>query len=137
MPTRVTLFFFFFFVENNSPLNDYQHSSDYSEEAYNEYRETNSYRSHRTGNTLCSGVNTDIEYVITGEEIDVEDGSIMIHLSSKYKFDLRLDKVLLKILGISRSKLYQMADQGRIVTNPQVSIKSKLREDLQISIVAL
>ncbi len=84
---------------------------------------------------LCGGVNTDIEYLIVGEQIDVEVESVMIHLSSKYKFDLRLDKVLKEILGISRSKLYQIEDHGGIVINPQVGIKSKVKEDLLISIV--
>jgi hypothetical protein len=81
-------------------------------------------------------VNTEIEYVITGEQIEIEDGSVIIHLSSRFKFDLRLDKVLKEILGISRSMLYQMVDHGRILTNPQVNIKGKMKEDLQISIVA-
>ena len=84
---------------------------------------------------LCGGVNTDIEYLIVGEPIDVEVGSVMIYLSSKYKFEIRFDKVLKEILGISRATLYQMADHGRIVINPQVGIKSKVKEDLQISIV--
>jgi hypothetical protein len=84
---------------------------------------------------LCGGVNTDIEYLIVGEQIDVEVESVMIHLSSKYKFDLRLDKVLKEILDISRSKLYQMEDRGRIAINPQVGVKSKVKEDLLISIV--
>lgn len=85
---------------------------------------------------LCSKVNTDIKYMVVSEQIKPEAGGVTIKLISKYKFGLRLDKLLSKILGISRSKLCQMAENGRILTNPQVSIKSKIKNDLKIIIEA-
>ncbi|WP_010275840.1 DUF1062 domain-containing protein [Paenibacillus senegalensis] len=86
---------------------------------------------------LCSRVNTDIKYRVASKQIKPEAGDITIKLISKYKFGLRLDKVLAEILGIPRPKLCQLAESGEILTNPQVSIKSKIKDDLKITIKAL
>lgn len=83
---------------------------------------------------LCSDVNTSIKYTVIKERFELEMGRVTINLVSKYKFDLRLDKLLAEILGISRSMLCQMAERGRILITPQVSIKGKIKEDLKINI---
>lgn len=85
----------------------------------------------------CDEVNTDIPYKLKMEAVDTREEVIKIFLFSKYKFDLRLDKLLKEILGVSRSKLYQMANCSSIITNPQVSMNSKLKEDLHITVTAI
>jgi hypothetical protein len=66
--------------------------------------------------------------------IKPEAGGVTIKLISKYKVGLRLDKLLSEILGISRSNLCQLAENERILTDPQVNIKSKIKNDLKIII---
>jgi hypothetical protein len=83
---------------------------------------------------ICGEVNTDIPYMLTNEHIDLEHGSVIIHLRSKYKFELRLDKVLATLLKVTRSELYQMNEQGTIIIIPPTDIKGRVKEDLQISI---
>ncbi|GIQ69122.1 hypothetical protein XYCOK13_19460 [Xylanibacillus composti] len=83
---------------------------------------------------LCNSVNTNIKYTTVSKPIKLESGDVTIHLVSPYKFDLRLDKLLVQVLGISRSKLYQMVEGGRIRTKPQVSIKHKIKHDVEITI---
>ncbi|WP_040949031.1 DUF1062 domain-containing protein [Gorillibacterium massiliense] len=85
----------------------------------------------------CSEVNTNIEYTLKIETVEHKENNIKIILFSKYKFDLRLDKLLKEILDVSRSKLYQMADSSSIITSPQVSMNSKIKEDLLITVTAI
>lgn len=82
----------------------------------------------------CHGVNTDIRYRVQMDPISVGENSIEIRLVSKYIFDLRIDKLLKEILGVSRTKLYQMFEDGNLITFPSINIKGKLKEDLSITI---
>lgn len=86
---------------------------------------------------LCSSVNTDIKYMVASDQIQAGVEGVTIKFISKYKFGLRLDKLLTEMLGISRSKLCQMVEHGQILTIPKVSIKSKLKGDMKIFIEAL
>lgn len=85
----------------------------------------------------CIKVNTDIPYTLKMESVDIREKNMQIFVVSKYKFDLRLDKLLKEILDVSRSKLCQLASCSSIITNPQVSMTSKLKKDLHITITAI
>jgi hypothetical protein len=84
---------------------------------------------------VCHEVDTDIPYTLKVEAVDRKEESCKIFLFSPYLFDLRLDKILRQILGISRSKLEHMADCNSILTNPPVRLNSKLKEDLCITVL--
>lgn len=86
---------------------------------------------------VCHEVDTDIPYTLKIEAVDRKEESCKIFLFSPYLFDLRLDKILRQILGISRSKLEHMADCNGILTNPPVRLNSKLKEDLWINVLSL
>lgn len=85
---------------------------------------------------LCSGVLPNVSYVLKMENAVVwrmEEGCRII-LHSQYKIELRLDKLLCEILGISRSQLLHLADSGRIATIPQLRLTGKIKKDIQILI---
>ncbi|WP_234340148.1 DUF1062 domain-containing protein [Gorillibacterium timonense] len=84
-----------------------------------------------------SGVNTAIPYQLVVERMEECEGSLTLLLSTKYPFELRLDKVLSELLGLSRSKLERMAEEGRIrFSLPGATLRSKLKEDLQVTVLA-
>lgn len=84
----------------------------------------------------CAEVKTNVPYTLEMEAVNIREKNIRLFLFSKYKFDLRLDKLLTEILGISRSKLEQLANSESIITNPQVSMNSKIKEDLWITVTS-
>ncbi len=53
----------------------------------------------------CHEVNTNIRYELREEKIDLKSNNLTIRFYCKYELDLRIDKVLSEILGISRSNL--------------------------------
>jgi hypothetical protein len=83
---------------------------------------------------MCSKVNTDIKYTVICEEIFTENGDVTLDINYNYKFDLRLDKLMTRVLGISRSRLLQMTETGEVVTSPDVHISSKIKERLRVHI---
>jgi hypothetical protein len=87
---------------------------------------------------VCIGVNTDVPYTLkTDAAIGPEERDVKLHLISKYKWGLRLDRVLRELLGVSRSKLEQWADDGSLTTDPQVRLNGKLKEDVTVILSAL
>jgi hypothetical protein len=83
----------------------------------------------------CSGVITDIRYTIDCEPVRLDKGAVQVALVSRYRLELRLDKILKELLGVSRAQLYHMEECGRIVTRPHTGIKSKMKEDLEITVI--
>jgi hypothetical protein len=84
---------------------------------------------------LCSGVNTDIKYTLQCDPIDLESGNVEIQLFSKYAWELRLDRLLRELLGLSRSVLIQMESSGSLLTQPETGLTSKLKGDLRIILI--
>ncbi len=85
---------------------------------------------------ICSSVDTNIKYKMVSGPINLAHGDVTIRISSPLKFDLRLDKLLTVLLGISRSRLYRMAECGGIETKPQGSIKQKIKGELEVLVKA-
>ncbi|MFB4169654.1 DUF1062 domain-containing protein [Virgibacillus sp. JSM 102003] len=84
---------------------------------------------------LCSDVNTDIRYELRKEKLDLLSNEVTIRFCYKHDFGLRIDKLIAKILGISRSKLNRLSQNGTIVLNPNINMKSKVIDDLQVTII--
>lgn len=84
----------------------------------------------------CNEIDTDIAYEVRGERIvlsELSSAGIRIRLRSRYAFDLRLDKLLKRMLGISNSQLLRMIDKEAFITAPPVNIKKyKLNGTLEI-----
>ncbi|GGJ76116.1 DUF1062 domain-containing protein [Virgibacillus salexigens] len=84
---------------------------------------------------LCNGVNTDIRFELRKEKLAILSNEITIKLCYKYDFGLRTDKLLAEIFGISRSKLKKLYQNGTILLNPNINIKSKVIDNLQITVI--
>lgn len=86
---------------------------------------------------FCHDVMTaEVPYRLSMESLESSGEEIRLFLFSKYKWELRLDKVLKEITGMSRSRLVQLGWQGGIVTEPQAPVQSKLKHDLHVWIRA-
>jgi hypothetical protein len=83
---------------------------------------------------LCNDVNTDIRYELIKEKLDSLSNEVTIRLSYKYDFGLRIDKLIAEIFGISRSKVTKLSQNGTILLNPNINMKSKVIDHLQITI---
>jgi hypothetical protein len=83
---------------------------------------------------LCNDVMTDIRYELRKEKLDSLSDEVTIRLCYKYDFGLRIDKLIAEILGISRSRVNKLAQNGCILLNPTITMKSKVIDDLQITI---
>ncbi|MBP1950236.1 DUF1062 domain-containing protein [Virgibacillus litoralis] len=85
---------------------------------------------------LCSDVNTDIRYELRKEKLDSQlSNEVTIRLCYKHDFGLRIDKLIAQILGISRSKLNRLSQNGTILLNPNTNMKSKVIDNLQVTII--
>jgi hypothetical protein len=83
---------------------------------------------------LCNDVNTDIRYELRKEKLDSLSNEVSIRLCYRYDFGLRTDKLLAEIFGISRSKVNELSQNGKILLNPNINMKSKVIDDLQITV---
>jgi hypothetical protein len=83
---------------------------------------------------LCNDVITDIRYELRKEELDSRFNEVTIRLCYKYDFGLRIDKLIAEILGISRSKVNKLSQNGTILLNPNIKMKSNVIDDLQITV---
>ncbi|GGH81187.1 hypothetical protein JOD43_001044 [Pullulanibacillus pueri] len=84
---------------------------------------------------LCNDVNTDIRYELRKEKVDSLSNEITIRLCYKYDFGLRIDKLLAEIFGISRSKVNKLFENGAILLNPNINIKRKVIDNLQMTVI--
>ncbi|WP_077324237.1 DUF1062 domain-containing protein [Virgibacillus siamensis] len=84
---------------------------------------------------LCNDVKTDIRYELRKEKIDSLSNKVTIKLCYKYDFNLRIDKLIAEIFGISRSKVNKLFQNGTILLNPKINMKSKVIDDLQITVM--
>jgi hypothetical protein len=84
---------------------------------------------------LCNDVNTDIRYELKKEKLDSVSNEVTIRLCYKYDFGLRIDKLIAEIFGISRSKVNKLSQSGTILLNPNINMKSKVVDDLQITVI--
>ncbi|ASK62240.1 hypothetical protein CFK37_08735 [Virgibacillus phasianinus] len=82
----------------------------------------------------CNDVNTDIRYELRKEKLDLLANEVTIRLCYKYDFGLRTDKLIAEIFGISRSNVNKLAQKGTILLNPNIKMKSKVIDDLQITV---
>jgi hypothetical protein len=83
---------------------------------------------------LCNDVITDIRYELRKEKLDSQSNEVTIRLCCKYNFGLRIDKLIAEIFGISRSKVNKLSQNGTILLNPNMKIKSNVIDDLQITV---
>ncbi|KAA0564588.1 DUF1062 domain-containing protein [Rossellomorea aquimaris] len=83
---------------------------------------------------LCNDVITDIRYELKKEKLDSRSNKFTIRLCYKYDFGLRIDKLIAEILGISRSKVNKLSQNGTILLNPNIKMKSNVIDDLQITV---
>ncbi|MGM0852715.1 MAG: DUF1062 domain-containing protein [Bacillota bacterium] len=83
---------------------------------------------------LCNDVNTDIRYELRKEKLDSLSNEVTIRLCYKYDFGLRIDKLIAEIFGISRSKVNKLSQNGTILLNPNINMKSKVINNLQITV---
>jgi hypothetical protein len=84
---------------------------------------------------LCNDVNTDIRYELRKEKLDPLSNEVTIRLCYKYDFGLRIDKLIAEIVGISRSKVNKFSQNGSILLNPNINMKSKVIDNLQITVI--
>jgi len=80
-----------------------------------------------------SNVEYDIEGIEYFEGIEPQnwENNLIIHLKSKYLFDLKLSAVLARILGVSVSKLRGIVNDGLITVSPTCDImKYRIRLDM-------
>lgn len=84
---------------------------------------------------LCNDVNTDIRYELRKEKLDSLFKEVTIKLCYKYDFGLRVDKLIAEVFGISRSKVNKLSQNGTILLNPNINMKSKVIDDLQITVI--
>lgn len=83
---------------------------------------------------LCNDVNTDIQYVLRKEKFDSLSNEVTIRISCNYDFGLRIDRLVAEIFDISRSKANKLTQDGDILLNPNINIKSKVVDNLQITV---
>ncbi|WP_175989523.1 DUF1062 domain-containing protein [Bacillus sp. Marseille-Q1617] len=81
---------------------------------------------------LCNDVITEIRYELRKEKLDSRTNEVTIRLCCKYNFGLRIDKLIAEILGISRSKVNKLSQNGTILLNPNIKMKSNVIDDLHI-----
>ncbi|WP_082232859.1 DUF1062 domain-containing protein [Halobacillus massiliensis] len=86
---------------------------------------------------LCNEVNTTIRYELREERLESKTNHLTIRFSCKHDFGLRIDKLLAEILGISRSNLIELERNGMIRLNPNINIKKKIMDNLQVTICEL
>lgn len=84
---------------------------------------------------LCNEVNTNIRYELREERLESKTNNLTIRFYCKYDFDLRIDKLLAEILGISRSNLKKLELDGMLMLNPNLNMKKKIIDNLQITVV--
>ncbi|MFG6117882.1 DUF1062 domain-containing protein [Thalassobacillus sp. B23F22_16] len=84
---------------------------------------------------LCNEVNTNIRYKLREERLEPNSNNLTIRIYCKYDFGLRIDKLLAEILGISRPNLKKLQLEGMLILNPDINIKKKIIDDLQVTVV--
>ena len=81
---------------------------------------------------------TNVMYYIDGFEPQKWDNNLIVHLKSKFLFDLKLSVLLSGVLGISVGKLKGIVNNGLITVNPQCDImKYRIKSDIDIFIQPL
>jgi hypothetical protein len=83
---------------------------------------------------LCNDVKTDIRYELRAEKLDSLSKEVTIRLCYKYDFGLRIDKLVAEILGISRSEVNKLSQNGTLLLNPNINMKKKVIDNLQITV---
>lgn len=83
---------------------------------------------------LCDAVNSDISYVVRKESAEPASNEVTIRICCKYDVGLRIDKLLADILGTSRSKVNTMAKAEKFLLPPDVTMKDKVSDELQITV---
>ncbi|WP_181347740.1 DUF1062 domain-containing protein [Thalassobacillus sp. CUG 92003] len=81
---------------------------------------------------LCNEVNTNIRYELRKERLESKSNNLTIRFNCKYDLELRIDKLLAEILGISRSNLKKLELEGRLTLNPSINMKKKISDNLQV-----
>ncbi|WP_245686800.1 DUF1062 domain-containing protein [Tenuibacillus multivorans] len=84
---------------------------------------------------LCHDVNTDIRYELRKDMLDSTSDGITIKIRCKYDFGLRVDKFIAEIFNISRSKVNKMVQDDMFLLNPDISVKKKIIDDLQVTVI--
>ncbi|WP_010096112.1 DUF1062 domain-containing protein [Ornithinibacillus scapharcae] len=82
----------------------------------------------------CDAVNKDIAYEIRKGNSESISSEVTIRITCKYDFGLRIDKLIAEILGVSRSKVNALAKAGAFLFIPDVTLKDKVIDNLQISV---
>ena len=81
---------------------------------------------------------TDVMYYIEGFEPQKWTHNLIVHLKSKYLFDLKLSVLLASIFGISINKLRGIIDEGLISASPLCNlVKYRIKMDIELSIQPL
>ncbi|MCC2250729.1 MAG: DUF1062 domain-containing protein [Bacillota bacterium] len=84
---------------------------------------------------LCNDVDTDIRYELRKEKLNPLSSEVTIRICYKYDFGLRIDKLIAEIFAISRSKVNELSQNGTILLNPNIKMKSKVIDELQITVI--
>jgi hypothetical protein len=83
---------------------------------------------------LCDAVNKDIKYEVKKEKSDSDSNELTIRICCKYDFGLRVDRLLANILNVSRSKVNTMAETEMLLLSPDVNMKDKFLDNLQVTV---
>jgi hypothetical protein len=78
-----------------------------------------------------------IEYEVTGDPLPYNEltKACQIDIYCVYPFELRLDRLLVRQLSISREKIKKLSDNGRITSSVEKNLtKLKLNDRLQITL---
>ncbi|WP_042146073.1 DUF1062 domain-containing protein [Paucisalibacillus sp. EB02] len=102
----------------------------------NNDKETIWYHAFQSGKLqkLCDAVNQEINYEIKKDKFDLVSNEVTINICCKYDFGLRIDKLLAEIVGISRSQVKKQVQAGMLLLNPDVTMKDKVTDKLQITV---
>lgn len=84
---------------------------------------------------LCKDVDTNVCYDLRMERFESKFNDLTIRINCNYDLDLRIDKVLAEILGVSRSNLKKLEIDGRLNLNPNISMKKRIIDHLQVTVV--
>lgn len=79
---------------------------------------------------------SNIEYEVVGEDIDINAiGKVdyKLFIKSKYRFDLRLDRMLKNKLGVTRAQLCKLVESGVITFDMSVNVKKhKIKDEIVV-----
>ncbi len=73
----------------------------------------------------------DVSYLV--EKSSLDDPNYALEIVSQYDFGLRLDKLLGDELGLSRTKIKELFEKGRIISDEmKLTTKSKIKDSIKI-----